>query len=175
MPTRAEILETLTASQERLLARYQAFTPQELERRCTESAIPEGASWRPQDHLAHLAMIERAFQGMIRRTLQGEADPIGFSRSGLTSQEEIVAWVHQQNQEYIDAHHDESLAAVLANRAVTRAKTLEMLEQLTDAQLAQPVPGAPWGDGTIGSIIMINSHHETMHLSWVEEGLVRQA
>lgn len=171
MPTRTEILEALTVSQERLLARYQVFTSQELEQACTRSAIPEGASWRPQDHLAHLAMIERAFQGMIRRTLQAETDPVGFRRTGATTREEIIAWINRQNQEYVDAHHDESLEAVLADRTATRAKTLELLEQLTDEQLALPIPGSPWADGTIGGIILTNAHHEALHLSWMEEGL----
>ena len=171
MPTRTEILEALTASQEHLLARYQTFTPQELEQRCTRSAVPEGASWRPQDHLAHLAMIERAFQGMIHRTLQAENDPVGFSRTGATTREEIIAWINRQNQEYVDTHHDESLETILADCAETRAKTLELLEQLTDEQLALPIPGAPWADGTIGGVIMTNAHHEARHLSWVEEGL----
>lgn len=171
MPTRTDILEALTTSQECLLARYQIFTPEELEEPCTRSAVPEGASWRPQDHLAHLAMIERAFQGMIRRTLQAEADPVGFSRTGATNRKEIIAWINRQNQEYVDTHHDETLETVLADRAATRAKTLELLEQLTDEQLALPVPGAPWADGTIGGIILTNAHHEARHLSWIEEGL----
>src|SRR5260370_750717 len=76
MPTRVEILKTLANSQERLLARYRAFTPQELDCSCTESATPGRAAWRPQDHLAHLAMIERKFQAMIHRTLQKEPDPV---------------------------------------------------------------------------------------------------
>lgn len=171
MPTRAEILEALSVSQKRLLARYQAFTPQELEQTCTRSAVPEGASWRPQDHLAHLAMIERAFQAMIHRTLQEEPDPVGFSRTGATDREEIIAWINRQNQEYVDTHHDESMERVLADRAATRAKTLELLKQLTDEQLAIPIPGAPWADGTIGGILLTNAHHETLHLSWIEEGL----
>lgn len=171
MPTRSEILETLTHSQEHLLARYQAFTPQELERSCTESAVPDHAAWRPQDHLVHLAMIERAFQGMIRRTLQGEADPVGFGRTGATNREEIIAWINRQNQDYVDAHRDDSMETILADCAATRKKTLELLEQLTDEQLALPVPGAPWADGTIGGVIITNAHHEARHLAWVEEGL----
>lgn len=171
MSTRAEILEALRSSQEYLLARYQTFTPQELAQNCTKSSVPEGASWRPQDHLAHLTMIEQFFQGLVHRTLQREADPIGFSQIGANNREEILAWIHRQNQEYVDAHHDESLEKILAHRAATRAKTLELLEQLTDEQLAIPIPGSPWGDGTIGGVIMINAHHEALHLSWIEEGL----
>jgi hypothetical protein len=46
-----------------------------------------------------------------------------------------------------------------------------MLEQLTDEQLAMPIPGAPWGDGTIGGVLMTNARHATMHVAWIEEGL----
>lgn len=174
MPTRVEILETLTSSQERLLARYQAFTPQELDCSCTESATPGRAAWRPQDHLAHLAMIERKFQEMIHRTLQKEADPVGFSRTGATNREEVIAWINRQNQDHVEAHHDDTMQTILEDRVATRKKSLELLEQLTDEQLALPVPGAPWADGTIGGLIITNAHHEALHLAWIEEGLQQE-
>ena len=171
MATRAEILETLAHTQEHVLAHYQTLTPQELERPCTESAVPDQAAWRPQDHLVHLAMTERAFQEIIRLTLKGEADPVGFSQTGATSQEELIAWFDQQSQTFVDAHRGDSMETILADCAATRKGTLGLLEQLTDEQLMLPVPGALWADGTIGGIIITNAHHGVQHLAWVEEGL----
>ncbi|HYK84126.1 MAG TPA: DinB family protein [Ktedonobacteraceae bacterium] len=171
MPTRETILNTLAEEQEKLLARYALFTPEELETPCTESEVPGGAPWRPKDHLAHLALIERAFQGMARRTLKGSADPVGFSRTGATNREEILAWIHRNNQQYVEAHHDDSLETLLADLTDARKDTLAMLEQLTDEQLAMPIPGAPWGDGTISGVLMTNARHATMHVAWIEEGL----
>lgn len=172
MPTRAEILETLAVSQERLIAYYQALTSEERERRCTSSEALNGTPWCPKDHLIHLASVERAFQGMIRRTLQGHADPTGFSSIGnATTREEILALIHQHNQDHVDAHREDSLETMLTDLAAAREKTLAMLAQCTDEQLATPVTGAPWSDGTIGGVMITNAHHAVQHMTWVEEGL----
>ncbi len=168
MPTRESILNALTADRENLLAHYQAFTPEELEEACTTSETPGGAPWRPKDHLAHLTLIERAFQGMIKRTLKGTSDPVGFSRTGAKSREEVLAWIHARNQEYVETHRNDDLATLLADLATARSETLALLDQLTDEQLQLPIPGAPWSDGTIGGILITNAHHEQQHLSWVK-------
>src|SRR5258706_7505576 len=176
MPTRAEILDTLGRSQEQLFTHFRALTAEELELLCTENEVPGGRPWRPKDHLAHLAFIERQFQGMIRRTLEGETDPIGFSsRIGTTNREEVLAWVHRQNQAYAEEHAGDSVEEILADLTATRQKSLELLEQLTDEQLVQPVPGAPWADGTIGGVLITNAYHAERHTSWTEEGLRQQA
>jgi len=172
MPDHTEILNALRVSQETLVARYSSFSQAELDQRCTQSETPGGDPWTPKDHLAHLVLIERAFQGMIRRTLLGKADPVGFSQTGLKSRPEILAWIHQKNQAYADAHHADNLEAVLADLSAARQDTLALLEQLTDEQLALPVAGAPWADGTIGGLLITNAHHEGQHLSWVEQGLL---
>ena len=173
MPNRTEILNALSTSQERLFTRYQSFSQAELENICTQSETSDGTPWTPKDHLAHLALIERAFQGMIRRTLQGKTDPVGFRQTGLKSRPEIVAWVHQQNQAYAEAHHADNLETVLTDLASARKDTLALLEQLTDEQLSLPVTGAPWNDGTIGGVLITNAHHEGQHLAWVEQGLLQ--
>lgn len=171
MPTRETILQTLAEEHARLLARYQAFTPEELDTICTESEDPNGSPWRPKDHLAHLALIEHSFQKMIRRSLKGSEDAVGFSRLGAKSKEEVMAWIHHQNQKYVDAHRDDDMATLLADLEEARQETLALLAQLTDEQLTEPVTGAPWNDGTIGGVLITNAHHEGQHLHWIEEGL----
>lgn len=171
MPTREAILNALTEEREKLLARFKQFTPRELETPCTESEVPGGARWRPKDHLAHLTLIEKAFQGMVRRTLKGFADPVGFSRTGATNREEIRAWIHRNNQTYIEAHHGDIMETLLADLANARKDTLTLLEQLTDEQLLLPISGALWADGSIGGVLMTNAQHENQHLGWIEEGL----
>ncbi|MEO8971209.1 MAG: DinB family protein [Ktedonobacteraceae bacterium] len=171
MPTCEVIFSTLAEAHEDLLAYYRALTPEELESICTASEVPDGEPWRPKDHLAHLTLIEHAFQGMVRRTLKGSADPVGFSRTGATTREEILAWIHRNNQAYVDAHRNDSLETLLADLAHTRQETLTLLDQLTDEQLSLPLPGAPWGDGMVGGILMTNAHHEQQHLAWMQQGL----
>jgi hypothetical protein len=171
MPTREVILKSLAEAHEELLAYYHALTPDELEHICTTSEVPGGEPWRPKDHLAHLTLIEHAFQGMVRRTLKGSADPVGFSRTGATNREEILRWIHSNNQAYVDAHRDDSLETLLADLAHARQETLALLEQLTDEQLSLPLPGAPWDDGTAGGILITNAHHEQQHLAWMQQRL----
>lgn len=171
MPTREVILNTLAQEHEKLLARYRTFTPEELEMDCTKSEALNGEPWRPKDHLAHLARIERAFQGMVRRTIEGAEDPVGFRRMGARNREEALPFIHQNNQTNVVAHHNDSLETLLADLTSARNETLAQLAQLTDEQLTMPIPGAPWGDGTIGGVLMTNAQHEMQHLAWVEEGL----
>jgi hypothetical protein len=171
MPTREDILHTLAEEHKKLLARYQAFTPEELDTPCTESEDPNGAPWRPKDHLAHLTLIEQSFQKMIKRTLKGYEDPVGFSRIGARDRGEVLAWIHHQNQDYVDAHRDDDMTTRLANLEQARQETLSLLAQLTDEQLKEPITGAPWNDGTIGGVLITNAHHEGQHLNWIEQGL----
>ena len=72
MPTRAEILDTLAASQTQVLAFFHGLSPHDLERPATASNVPGAAPWRAKDHLAHLAHNERTIQQLLRRALAGE-------------------------------------------------------------------------------------------------------
>ena len=72
MPTRAEILDTLAASQTQVLAFFQGLSPQDLERPATASDVPGAAPWRAKDHFAHLVKSERNIQHLLRRALAGE-------------------------------------------------------------------------------------------------------
>src|SRR5690349_7388627 len=72
MPTRAEILDTLAASQTQVLAFFHGLSPQDLERPATTSEVPGAAPWRAKDHFAHLVKSERNIQRLLRRTLAGD-------------------------------------------------------------------------------------------------------
>jgi hypothetical protein len=168
MPDRAEINESLDRELGKLVAHYRAMSSDDLDRPCTESEVPGGDPWNAKDHLAHLAMIERAFQGMIRRGVAGKENPVGFSGR---SREEVIAAVHKGNQDNVAEHHDDDLETLIADLEAARADTLALMEELTDEQLATPLPGAPWADGTIGGVLITNAGHQVMHTKWVDEGL----
>src|SRR5215472_4850004 len=72
MPTRAEILDTLAASQTEVLAFFHGLSPEDLERPATANDLPGAAPWRAKDHLAHLAQSERNNQRLLRRVLADE-------------------------------------------------------------------------------------------------------
>jgi hypothetical protein len=168
VPARSEIVGKLASEREKLVSRYRALSHGDLTRPCTDSEVAGEAPWCAKDHLAHLAFIERAFQAMIRRTVTGESNPIRF---GGGSREEIIARVHKGNQDNVDAHRGDDLDTLLKDLDAARADTLALLDELTDEQLAAPLPGAPWADGTIGGVLITNAHHEVQHWTWVAEGL----
>lgn len=168
MPTRAEIVDSLQRERIKLEERYRSLPPHQLTAPCTESQIPGEAPWSAKDHVAHLAMIERAFQGMIKRTIKDDPSPIGFGSGSMT---DIMIRVHQGNQSNVEQHRDDDLDTLFADLDAARADTLALLDSLTDEQLAAPLPGAPWNDGSIGGVLVTNAHHAIQHWAWVEEGL----
>ena len=174
MPARAEIIDKLHRERDALEERYRALTPEQLTAPCTESQTEGEAPWSAKDHVAHLAMIERAFQGMIRRTISGESNPVGLDFKGA-SMSDIMIRVHQGNQDNVDEHRDDDLDTLFADLDAARADTLALIDQLTDEQLAAPLPGAPWNDGSIGGVLITNAHHAIQHWAWVEEGLRSQS
>jgi len=170
MPTRDAIIAKLDKERARLEEHYRALAPDDLTCACTQSEAADGAPWSAKDHVAHLAMIERAFQGMIRRHLEGADDPVGLNFSGA-SRDEVIARVHKGNEENVNEHKTDDLDTLFADLDAARADTLTLLGELTDEQLESPLPGAPWADGTIGGVLITNAYHAIQHWTWVEEGL----
>jgi hypothetical protein len=168
VPDRAAIVAKLAKERDKLVSHYRSLPDPDLTRPCTQSEVDGEQPWSAKDHLAHLAMIERAFQGMIRRFVAGESNPVGF---GGGSRDEIIARVHRNNQDNVEAHRNDDLGTLLADLDAARAESLALLDELTDEQLAQPLPGAPWADGTVGGVLITNAYHEIQHQAWVDEGL----
>jgi len=172
MPTRDEITAKLEKERTKLVDRFRGLDADDLTRPCTESEVDGASMWAAKDHLAHLAMIERAFQGMIRRTIEKSSDnPVGFDFKA--GRDAAIARVHQGNQDNVEEHRSDDLEILLKDLDAARTDTRKLLDSLTDEQLTEPVPGAPWLDGTIGGVILTNAYHEAQHWAWVEAGLSR--
>ncbi len=187
MTTRAEILDTLTASQTQVLAFFQGMSPEDLERPATASDVPGAAPWRAKDHLAHLMQNERNIQQMLRRALAGEPRD-AFLRSqypegmplpsilgdwdALTpeEQERLELAVGRLNQTTVNAHRDDTLEMLVAEYRAARLELLDLLSQFTDEQLAASVPTVV-GDGVAGDIFAGRAGHATEHITAIEEGL----
>ena len=186
MPTRAEILDALAASQTHVMAFFQGLSPHDLERPATASEVPGEAPWRTKDHFAHLTKSERNIQRLLRHTLAGETRdillrlqyPEGMPLPGtlgdwdaLTSdeQERLEMAVARVNQTYVNAHRDDSLEMLAADFLAARQDTLDLLRQFTDEQLATPVPTVV-GDQTAGDLFAGRAQHATTHMTWIEEG-----
>jgi DinB family protein len=186
MPTRAEILDTLAASQTQVMAFFQGLSPEDLERPATASEVPGGAPWRAKDHFAHLVKSERNIQRLLRRTLAGDARdallrlqyPAGMEMPGILGNldaltpeehERLGMAVASVNQTYVNEHHDDSLEKVAADYLAARQETLDLLQQFTDDQLAGLVPTVV-GDQTAGDLFAGRAGHAAQHMTWIEEG-----
>ena len=186
MPTRAEILDTLAASQTQVLAFFQGLSPEDLERPATASDVPGAAQWRAKDHLAHLMQNERNIQQLLCRVLACEPPdvilrsqyPEGMPLPGtlgdlsaLTPEEEerLEMAVACVNQAYVDAHRDDTLEMISAEFLAARQDTVDLLHQFTDEQMAAPVPTVV-GEQTVGDVFSWGVGHPATHLTWIEEG-----
>jgi hypothetical protein len=168
MPTRAEILDTLAASQEQVMAYFQGLSPEALERPCTASGVPGEAAWRAKDHFAHLAQNERNIQQLLRLTLAGETSLPG--NLGAMTREDRLAMANQRNQSYVDAHRDDAMETLVRDLAAARQETLQLLELFTDEQLAAPASVSLAADRTASDLFAANAQHPAMHMTWIEEG-----
>ena len=188
MPTRAEILDTLAASQTQVMAFFHGLSPEDLERPATANGVPGAAPWRAKDHLAHLVQNERTIQQYVRRALASEREPRdvflrqqypeGMPLPGILGdwdaltpqeQERLELAVASINQSYLNAHQDDPLERLSAEFLAARQDTVDLLHQLTDEQLATVVPTVV-GDGIVGDMFAGRAGHATQHMTWIEEG-----
>ena len=170
---RTEIEIKLNRDRAWLLETYAALSPDDLVRGVTPSEHDPSSRWSAKDHLAHLSGIEKNFNAMIRRHLSGDADPVGLLTNSDGSQrtrEEIMKNVHTMTEAWVLEHREKTLSEVVALGQYVRADTLALLASLGDEQLAERLPGAPWGDGTIGTLLAVPADHGRMHYRWVKDG-----
>lgn len=170
---RTEIEVKLNRDRAWLLETAAALPLADLTKPATTSAHDPASAWSAQDHLVHLAGIEMNFVEMIRRFLGGDANPVGVVNNPdgtRESMDEIMRVVNEMNERWVVQHRGKSLADVAALGQRARAETLSLLGELSDEQLAQKLPGAPWSDGTIGGVLSVNADHGRMHWKLVKEG-----
>ena len=155
-----------------LLDTYAALSDERLHRGLTPSEHDQSNLWTPLDHLAHLALIEHNFVAMIRRHVSGDPNPVGLlnNTDGTPrSRADIMASVHLMTEQWQLKHRGSDLDAVVALGQHARAVSLTLMSELTDEQLGEVLPGAPWADGTIGGVIGANADHGRMHWKWVTD------
>src|SRR4029077_7941065 len=86
------------------------------------------------------------------------------------TRDQISASVHKMTEAWVLEHRGRSLSEVVGVGQAVRAETLGLLSELTDAQLEEKLPGAPWADGTVGGVLATNAGHGRMHWAWIKEG-----
>ena len=155
-----------------LLQTYAALSNDQLFSDLTPSEHDPDNFWSALDHLAHLALIEHNFAAMVRRHIEGHPNPVGLREADdgtPRTMEQIMASVHAMTEEWQREHHGKSFDEVVALGASARAITLQLLSELTDEQLNERLPGAPWADGTIGGVLAANADHGRMHWKWAKD------
>jgi hypothetical protein len=170
---RSEIEIKLNRDRAWLLETIAAIPEGDVTRPATQSENDASKTWSAKDHLAHLIGIERAFNTMVRRHLDGHANPVAL-RADDSGRErtmaEIMAGVHRMNEEWVEEHRADSLSEIVALGQQVRGETLALIASLSDAQLLEKLPGAPWADGTIGGVLAVNAEHGRQHWKWVKDG-----
>lgn len=152
---RAELLQLLAT-----LTTDQAAMP------LTTSEHDPGARWSLLDHAVHVAGFEGLFGQIARRRLENHPNPLGpvIGDDGkIASREQAIVAVNRLNEEYVRAHRGSSIEAVIDLGLQSRLETLSLLKELSANDLGLSVPGAPWGDGTIGGILAASTDHGRMH------------
>ncbi len=171
---RIELEAKLGRDRAKLIELFEGLGEEDLHRDTTPSEHDESLSWNAKDHLAHLAGIEKSFNRMIQRHLEGDKEPVGFGASAggkPRSREQIMAAVHESNEDWVATHRMKSLSEIVAVGQQVRSETLALMSELSDEQLLEKLPGAPWADGTISGVLSVNGDHGRMHWAWLREGL----
>jgi hypothetical protein len=171
MPTRAQILDTLAASQPQVMTFFQGLSAQDLDRPATASDVPGAAMWRAKDHLAHLVSSERRLQQLLRCALAGETRDVLLRLQYPEKMPMPGILGDLVNQADVDKHHDDSLEVLAADYLAVRQETLDLLHQFTDEQLAAPVPTVV-GDQAAGDLFAGRAEHAAEHITSIGEGFV---
>jgi hypothetical protein len=169
---RVELESKLNEGRNWLLAKYSALSEEQLKRPLTQSQHDPENHWTPLDHLAHLALVERDFATMVKRHFAGKSNPVGLLNDDLgqpRTREEIMAIVNAATEAWQVAHRDDTFSEVVALTGAARGATLVIVAELSDAQLDETLPGAPWDDGTVAGVLGANADHGRMHWKWLEE------
>ena len=169
---RVELETKLNEGRNWLLAKYEDLSEEQLSQPLTTSEHDPENRWSALDHLAHLALVERDFNAMVQRHFAGSSNPVGLmedDQGQARSREAIMKIVHSRTEEWQRAHHDDSFSEVVALTAAARGATLVLIAELSDAQLEEKLPGAPWADGSVAGVLGANADHGRMHWKWLED------
>ena len=114
---RIDIETKLNRDRAWLLDTYAALSEKQLHEGLTPSEHDPSNLWSALDHLAHLALIEHNFAGMVRKHVAGDANPVGLTtdaQGNVRSRADIMASVHAMTEQWQHEHAGKSLSEVVA-------------------------------------------------------------
>lgn len=173
---RIEIELQLNTSRTECIEKLAKLSEEELQAPRTQSQHDPELWWSQADHFIHTTAIEMTFNAMIRRHIAGErgmeGSPVQLDDDGkpAVSWDEIMKAVNARTEAWAVQHRGKPLDELVRIGADVRGDTLQLLSSLTDEQLADRIPGAPWATGVIGGILAINADHAYAHHGYGEGG-----
>jgi hypothetical protein len=173
---RIQIEQQLNKSRAECIDRMLALSEEELYAPKTQSEHDPDLWWSAADHFIHPTLIERSFNDMIRRHVAGQdgmaGSPVQLGGDGkpATSWDDIMKAVNAYTEKWAVEHRGKPLDELVRIGAEVRGETLQLLASLTDEQLADTIPGAPWAHGVIGGILAVNADHAEAHHGYGTDG-----
>jgi hypothetical protein len=171
---RIDIEIALNRSRNEALEFIVALDDDELRAPRTRSEHDADSWWSYADHFIHTTLIERNFNAMVRRQIDGaqgmDAALVDGSGRALRPREEIMRYVHELTESWKVKQEGKTVDDLVRIGSATRADTLSLLAELDGDQLGMIIPGAPWSDGSIGGILAVHADHWAMHRRWAESG-----
>jgi len=151
---RADLPARLAAAREELLAAAALVPPEE------RATRPVCGEWTLKDVLAHVTDWERMGVEGLRDMAAGQPPRVGHV-------EDIEAW----NRAHYQARRDEPWETVWADLHAVRASLVEILDGMSQADLARAFP-LPWGqEGTAYDWLSIYLAHDREHAQGIRSTL----
>ncbi len=178
VPSHVELIAALTEQRNRMARWVAAERSEELARPLTPSEVEGSRMWQAKEHLAHAVGVETYLQSAVQRTLAGEEDATGFAtRVGalerVSLMETINEAINEASERTFATYREVPLERLVERLKETQQATLELLESLSDAQLARVAPHSPFGQGTVGELFLEMARQEGQHVDWLTEALAQ--
>lgn len=175
---RLEIQLTLLRDWTEFFEAVALFDDDMLEREATQDQHDPEVWWTVKDHVAHCHELSRAAGAVVAEVLAGADNPFIIPRTDHRADfskplEENLRLIDEGTHVIWTEVHDLPWSEVTRLGQISMSERLALVASLTDEQLAMPVPGSVWGDGTLGAILISDGNHNRTHLMWVAEGLAR--
>lgn len=147
MDRRDNIIDALQNGLDQTLDFFRTLTPQQL---ATE-VHQDGDRWRAKQVIAHFVTIERSMHWLFRNMLEGgEGSPADFDPDRF-------------NRKQVPKIDHLPLEALLAQFKEVRTETIEIVRQISDADLDRTGRHAFHGQGTLERFIRWAYEHASLH------------
>jgi uncharacterized damage-inducible protein DinB len=159
-PSAKELAMRLRAQIEAVEQSFREIQGSDRQRPITASQDPGGSPWSATDHLAHVVQSELGFLAIGQRLVADDPDPVRLARRGNTPAER-TAFVNIENQAQVQSRRGQRFEELLHELMKVCEQRIQLLNGLSDDELARPVPGLQRVDLQWGALLGSTRHAET--------------